>query len=190
MKQTAVEKLIKGQQEIISNFKLNVEQQEKLTQLFDQCFELQKQQSLELIELTTQLTSVATANWKVAEIECINIYNHYYNDIIIPKEEPKLQCKDCNDSLTDCTCIEDTINMKQETLEEAAKNATKMYVNEREKQTVYLSFIEGAKWQQEIMYSEEEVRKITLDFFYHWWNSKGTNTEQGFDKWFEQIKKK
>ena len=89
MKQTAVEKLIKGQQEIISNFKLNVEQQEKLTQLFDQCFELQKQQSLELIELTTQLTSVATTNWKIAEIECINIYNHYYNDIIIPKEEPK-----------------------------------------------------------------------------------------------------
>lgn len=132
MKQTAVEKLIKGQQEIISNFKLNVEQQEKLTQLFDKCFELQKQQSLELIELTTQLTSVATAYWKVAEIECINIYNHYYNDVIIPKEEHK----------------------------------------------------------QKRMYSEEEVRKITLDFFYHWWNSKGTNTEQGFDKWFEKFKNK
>lgn len=39
-------------------------------------------------------------------------------------------------------------------------------------------------------YSEEEVRKISLDFFYYWWNSKGTNTEQGFDEWFEQFKKK
>ena len=37
------------------------------------------------------------------------------------------------------------------------------------------------------MYSEDEVKKIALDFFYHWWNSKGTNTEQGFDKWFEQF---
>ncbi len=44
--------------------------------------------------------------------------------------------------------------------------------------------------QQERSYSEEEVRKITLDFFYHWWNSKGTNTEQGFDKWFEKFKNK
>jgi hypothetical protein len=51
-------------------------------------------------------------------------------------------------------------------------------------------FVTGAKWQAERMYSEEEVRQISLDFFYHWWNSKGTNTEQGFDKWFEQFKQK
>lgn len=44
--------------------------------------------------------------------------------------------------------------------------------------------------QQERVYNEKEVRKITLDFFYHWWNSKGNNTEQGFDKWFEQFKNK
>ena len=42
----------------------------------------------------------------------------------------------------------------------------------------------------EKMYSEEEVRKITLDFFYHWWNAKGNNTEEGFNEWFEQFKKK
>ena len=51
-------------------------------------------------------------------------------------------------------------------------------------------FVTGAERQMDRSYSEEEVRKISLDFFYHWWNSKGTNTEQGFDKWFEQIKKK
>jgi hypothetical protein len=44
--------------------------------------------------------------------------------------------------------------------------------------------------QDKKTYSEEEVRKISLDFFYHWWNAKGSNTEQGFDKWFEQVKKK
>ena len=44
--------------------------------------------------------------------------------------------------------------------------------------------------QDKKIYSEEEVRKISLDFFYHWWNAKGSNTEQGFDKWFEQVKKK
>ena len=93
MKQIALEKLIKGHQEIFGDLFLNLEQQEKLTKLYDECFELQKQQSLELIELTTQLKSVSTANWKIAEIECINIYNHYYNDIIIPKEEPKQDMK-------------------------------------------------------------------------------------------------
>jgi hypothetical protein len=39
---------------------------------------------------------------------------------------------------------------KQETLEEAAKNTTSKYINEREKQTAYLEFIEGSKWQSEI----------------------------------------
>lgn len=121
MKQTAVEKLIKGQQEIISNFKLNVEQQEKLTQLFDECFELQKQQSLELIELTTQLKSVSTANWKIAEIECINIYNHYYNDIIILKEEPfkhKVEVLSKEEILANRSNAYDFIDFdKQETLE-------------------------------------------------------------------------
>jgi hypothetical protein len=34
--------------------------------------------------------------------------------IIITSEEPKLQCKDCNKNLTDCTCIEDTVDMKQQ----------------------------------------------------------------------------
>ena len=40
-------------------------------------------------------------------------YSGIEYEIIIPKEEPKQQCKDCNDNLTDCTCIEDTVDMKQ-----------------------------------------------------------------------------
>ena len=49
--------------------------------------------------------------------------------------------------------------------------------------------ISGAKWQQDKMYSEEEVKKLSTEFFYHWYNAKGNNTEEGFDKWFEQFKK-
>lgn len=56
------------------------------------------------------------------------------------------------------------------------------------------NFIEGAKWQKQQQdknkYSEEEVKKISLDFFYHWWNAKGNNSEEGFNEWFEQYKKK
>lgn len=36
----------------------------------------------------------------------------------------------------------------------------------------------------EIYYNKEQVRAIALKFFYHWWNSGGNNTEQGFDEWF------
>lgn len=47
MTNTAVYKLIQGQQEIIGNFELSIEQQEKLSQLYNHCFELQKQQIID-----------------------------------------------------------------------------------------------------------------------------------------------
>jgi hypothetical protein len=47
--------------------------------------------------------------------------------------------------------------MKQKTIEEAAKDTTNKYINEREKQTAYLEFIEGAKWKAARMYSEEDI---------------------------------
>ena len=76
--------------------------------------------------------------------------------------------------------------LKQERLEEAFE-----FWSDRQSSYDELDILRfGAKWQQERSYSEEEVRKISLDFFYHWWNAKGSNTEQGFDEWFEQFKKK
>ena len=56
-----------------------------------------------------------------------------------------------------------------------------------------LGFIEGAKWQQERMYSEEEVRELLTQRSKHW----GISVKP-FDKlllrqdleWFEQFKKK
>ena len=68
--------------------------------------------------------------------------------IIIPKEEPK-----------------------QETLEEAAENRFGTDMDSIRGSNVYdlnadlkRGFIEGAKWQQERMYSEEEVDKLISDF--------------------------
>jgi len=93
-------------------------------------------------------------------------------------------------------CVGRDRKPKQETLEEMANkwvfetNGYKWSNNDDTAGDNYGSFVAGYKEALKTMYSEEEVRKISLDFFYHWWNSKGTNTEQGFDKWFEKIKKK
>jgi hypothetical protein len=62
-----------------------------------------------------------------------------------------------------CGCF--TKVPKKETIEQAAKDTTKKYINEREKQTAYLEFIMGAKWQKEQnknKYTEEEVRLAYL----------------------------
>ena len=48
---------------------------------------------------------------------------------------------------------------QQETLEEAAINYAKQF-DYAEDSSPQMDFIEGAKWQAERMYSEEEVRQI------------------------------
>jgi hypothetical protein len=108
--------------------------------------------------------------------------------IIIPKEKPKQKCKDCNDNLTDCTCIEDTIDMKQETLEEAAEK----YAISKDSSSIFIKvhkkdFINGAKWQQERSYTEEEVKRIAVDAYVM--GRKGVLIS-AFKYWFEQFKKK
>ena len=72
--------------------------------------------------------------------------------------------------------------MEKETLEEAAKN----YSNKRHaniNSEIVLAFIKGAKWQQERMYSEEDLK---LAFF----NGGNMKSIEEFDYWFEQFKKK
>ena len=78
-------------------------------------------------------------------------------------------------------------NSKQETLEEEAKK----YANELPEPYNYglntdkkKGFIAGAKWQQERMYSEEEVLELLL-------NRPGPYlSDEEIKKWFEQFKKK
>jgi hypothetical protein len=50
--------------------------------------------------------------------------------------------------------------MSQETLEKAAEKATNTPNLSWENEYAYNKFLEGAKWQQERSYSEEEVRKL------------------------------
>ena len=80
----------------------------------------------------------------------------------------------------------------KETLEEAAE---KVYPNDGFKDEIWADigevfrekFIEGAKWQQERMYSEEEVRRIASRAFLI--KSNNETILEDFDKWFEQFKK-
>jgi hypothetical protein len=87
-------------------------------------------------------------------------------------EETKLQCKDCNDNLTDCTCIEDTIDMKQET--------TADYIDRH----IVEAMVEVSKQK---MYSEEEVIDIAKQAFVL---GKDFGLIGTFSEWFEQFRKK
>ena len=95
-----------------------------------------------------------------------------YPKIIIPKEEPTEEAKQ---RVENYMSLKGALEPKQETLEEASMNWD------------YLSFEAGAKWQQERMYSEEEVIQKILDFRFI---SNTDTTRDGVKKWFEQFKKK
>jgi hypothetical protein len=91
--------------------------------------------------------------------------------IIIPQEEPK-----------------------QETLEEAAEKESEKhhYAFGQQSEFYQLGFIEGAKWQAERMYSEEDMIEFAVWLYLEVGSNKGkerTNKEL-FNKWFEQFKKK
>jgi hypothetical protein len=80
--------------------------------------------------------------------------------------------------------------MKQETLQDAAViNYKKLYEGEPLTQDVPIdAFKQGAKWQQERSYSEEEVKTAFLD---GWQLRDGDlSFSKAMKKWFEQFKKK
>jgi len=85
---------------------------------------------------------------------------------------------------------------KQETLEEVAYNyASKklqrpitIYTSLDANVAEYVGFIKGAKWQQERMYSEEEVMDIIDSFIDNLEDY--TPTFNSRQEWFEQFKKK
>ena len=72
--------------------------------------------------------------------------------------------------------------MKQETLEEAAE---KEYPTIHE-QYQYDAFIDGARWQQERSYSEEDMKDA---FFEGWIARDGKLTfTKAKNKWFKELK--
>ena len=89
--------------------------------------------------------------------------------------------------------------MKQETLEEAAENYTEFWLQNKGL-LIRDAFIEGAKWQAERMYSEEDLReafsggRTVYNYKSEWeetYNDNMTSSKfENFTKWFEQFKKK
>ena len=101
-----------------------------------------------------------------------------------PKQETILEQIDQNNPVTRGSTA---LVYKQETLEEVAETHTFNFYEKEDREVGKQSFIEGAKWQQEQMYSEEELLQIL--------ESHKDNLEfdkDGFehDRWFEQFKKK
>ena len=97
----------------------------------------------------------------LSEIKSLPIQDETEHLLSTKANRNRLICKDCNDSLEDCTCIEDTIEFpKQE-----------------------------PKQEQERSYSEEEVIQLVSDWT-NYRMSEDTKSKVKFKEWFEQFKKK
>jgi hypothetical protein len=87
--------------------------------------------------------------------------------------------------------------MEKETLEEAAViNYKKLYEGEPLTQDAPIdAFKDGAKWQAERMYSEEE-KELMIKIFHTYWFENNPEHEDNLKEWelskklFEQFKKK
>ena len=75
--------------------------------------------------------------------------------------------------------------MKQETLEEAAEREYEVRKYNSNFPFEPQSFKLGAKWQQERMYSEEDLEDAFKSGFTNCYN----NNNLTFGEWFEQFKK-
>jgi hypothetical protein len=116
-----------------------------------------------------------------------NLKDGFYYKIIIPQEEPNPF--ELPKVLPDDVFYK-SLESKQESIEEAAER----YVTNEPDATLKLiskySFKDGARWQTERMYSEEEVLKL-----WNWLNDgfiirKSLPTREELIGWFEQFKKK
>ena len=106
-------------------------------------------------------------------------------------EEPKqIKCY-CGHTITcDCGPLEEP---KQETLEEAALNYSKQFLSTQE-----YDFKEGAKWQQERMYSEEDMKQFAWECVANFLSNNDNEVEMALveviidrnSKQFEKFKKK
>jgi hypothetical protein len=119
------------------------------------------------------------------------VYENY--KIIIPQEESKCTCEEhdpyCCEVHGICpTCVKKE-EPKTETVEEVAKNYVKQitiaeFGKPHNAPHRVKTFIEGAKWQSERMYSEEEVIKLIIKF------NQQIQEVEDVREWFEQFKKK
>ena len=144
-----------------------------------------------------------TPEFSSRNMQCIQIESVY--KIIIPQKEPRqetIQQFIEKHGITEQQLIDgykqglDLIFEnaskipKQETLEEAAERISKTNsVYETAQDDFYHGFVDGAKWQAERMYSEEEVLQMYKDYEAYVIKTPITEVIE-FSKWFEQFKKK
>jgi len=84
--------------------------------------------------------------------------------------------------------------MEKETVEEAAERLAYDSTEENKGFPSMKRFIEGAKWMQERMYSEEDLKEAFKGGGKMSWTDINQETQEpyyyDFNKWFEQFKKK
>jgi len=80
---------------------------------------------------------------------------------------------------------------KQETLEEAAERIAYNSAEENKGFPSIAMFKRGAKWQQQINYSEKEVKNILFEWSMYKLNAAFEDGEiMDYEQWFEQFKNK
>ena len=161
-----------------------------------------------------------TPEFSSRNMQCIKIEPRY--EIIIPIVEPKQEKLTYTESAKKEERISNSIMMKrkQETLEEVAERygiqiykgkmekefdkkcitetleeaAERLWLDSTSQLTSKNSFIQGAKWQQEQMYSEEDLISFAHFYFREEFNSTMQNSNKSTDEilqeWFNQFKKK
>ena len=110
------------------------------------------------------------------------------------KEEPKqIKCYCGHTNYCDCSPLEEP---KQETLEEAAENYARNEPDATLKLISKYSFKDGAKWQAERMYSEEDMIEFGFSTYCYISELMGvpfnlmSENRLNAKEWFEQFKKK
>ena len=89
--------------------------------------------------------------------------------------------------------LKGALEPKQETLEEFISEVTKNFKDEMSIKFTSGGIKLGAKWQQERMYSEEDLISFAHFYFQEEFNSTmqtSKSTDEILQEWFEQFKKK
>lgn len=121
-------------------------------------------------------------------------YGWCKGNVVLP-QEPERRVDICYNFDKEIGCIQNDCRCeKAETIEEVAENFSKQYFSTEsdtswEEQASLTSFIAGAKWQAERMYSEEDIinalHSVELKD-----NKDYSKIYNGMKEWFEQFKKK
>jgi hypothetical protein len=153
----------------------------------------------DLIDESVQAIDDEFLEWFVKNPSCekVKVEGHIYKGqdeteykIIIPKEEPKQEYQ------SECICDTECrgfVNVKcknlnkQETLEEAYN---KIYKEIDFSEFDFASFAIGVKFQQERMYSEEDMRDYAIFYYTHQGKATKYWGKDLFKEWFKQFKKK